>query len=76
MARVFAEFQAAGRGKIGHIIGVRNLAPGNGEPFRHDAVGETNQDHEGHLTRIIHDGSSRNGEVARDKREERDLRDV
>jgi hypothetical protein len=26
--------------------------------------------------RIIHDGSSRNGGVARDKREERDLRDV
>jgi hypothetical protein len=28
------------------------------------------------LTRIIHDGLSRNGRVARDKREERDLRDV
>ena len=29
-----------------------------------------------YLTRIIHDGSWRNGGVARDKREERDLRDV
>jgi hypothetical protein len=28
------------------------------------------------LARIIHDGSSRIGRVARDKREERDLRDV
>ena len=28
------------------------------------------------LARIIHDGSSRNGEMARDKREERDLRDM
>ncbi|TKB89604.1 MAG: hypothetical protein E8D41_13460 [Nitrospira sp.] len=28
------------------------------------------------LARIIHEGSSRNGGVARDKREERDLRDV
>ena len=46
VARVFAEFQAAGRGKIGHIIGVRNLAPGNGGPFRHDAAGETNHDQE------------------------------
>ena len=46
LARIFAESQAAGRGKIGHIIGVRNLAPGNGGPFRHDAAGETNQDEE------------------------------
>ena len=46
LARIFAEFQAAGRGKIGHIIGVRNLVPGNGGPFRHDAAGETNQDEE------------------------------
>ena len=76
MARVFTEFQAAGRRKIGHIIGVRTLALGNGGPFRHNAARETNQDyeakgeqetggegasgHEGHLTRIIHDGSSRN----------------
>ena len=74
LARIFAEFQAAGRGKIGHIIGVRNLVPDNGEPFRHDAAGETNQDeeakeeqetggdgasgHEGHLTLIVHDDSS------------------
>jgi hypothetical protein len=28
------------------------------------------------LARIIHDGSLRNGGVARDKREKRDLRDV
>ncbi len=28
------------------------------------------------VTRIIYNGSSRNGSVARDKREERDLRDV
>ena len=46
LARIFAEFQAAGCGKIGHIIGVRNLVPGNGGPFRHDAAGETNQDYE------------------------------
>jgi hypothetical protein len=46
LARVFAEFQAAGRGKIGHIIGVRNLALGNGGPFRHDVARETNQDQE------------------------------
>ena len=74
LARIFAEFQEAGCGKIGHIIGVRNLAPGNGGPFRHDTARKTNQDqeakeeqetggegasgHEGHLTRIIHDGSS------------------
>ena len=30
----------------------------------------------GSIARITHDGSSRNGGVARDKREERDSRDV
>ena len=45
MARVFAEFQAAGRRKIGHIIGVRHLALGNGGLFRHDAARETHQDY-------------------------------
>jgi len=28
------------------------------------------------LSRIVHEGSSRNGRVVRDKREERDSRDV
>jgi hypothetical protein len=37
--------------------------------FRSAKVGED-------LARIIHDGSSRNGGVARDEREERDSRDV
>jgi len=46
LARVFTEFQAAGRRRIGHIIGVRNFAPGNGGPLRHDAARETNQDYE------------------------------
>ena len=65
MARVFTEFQAAGRREIGHIIGIRSLALGNGGPFRHDGARKTHQgyeaegeeetggecasDHEGHL---------------------------
>jgi hypothetical protein len=46
LARVLAELQAAGRGKIGYVIGVRDLAPGHSGPFRHDAARETNQDYE------------------------------
>jgi hypothetical protein len=38
--------------------------------------GRRSQTHEGELARITHDDSSRNGGVARDKREERDSRDV
>ena len=46
LAWVFAEFQTAGRGKVGHIIGVRNLTLGNGRPLRQSLAGSTCQDQE------------------------------
>lgn len=36
----FAEIQKAGRGKLVISIGVRNLAPGEGGPLRHDVARE------------------------------------
>ena len=46
LARVLAELQAAGCGKIGHVIGVRDPALGKGGPLRHDITRETNQNQE------------------------------